>query len=308
MVCFADLEILRMHPAMSATIATTCAGLASGILILLGLIAPGDEIPKTTPFGFFAFAPVIGCIAAALVYSAGKQGVIPGGAAEHLRWLARTRLLLLLNLLPTILFSFGWIMFSAVDGLWRGAGLICTILALLTLFAHARVYVAVPTVAAWHNRWVMLNFIAIGLLAGALWVNVLVHIFGTGNPQIALLVVVALFFVFYVKRCHWREVDRSRATHRRVTTGSGEVDDNARFAFYVPPERTRRMRRYACILLLALPLLLDLVGMGKSPGLASLCAIGAALTGTAGIVIERWLFFTDAPTNREDNHSVILQV
>jgi len=297
-----------MHPAMSATIATTCAGLASGVLILLGLIAPSEAVPKTALFGFFAFVPVIGCVVAALVYSAGKQGVIHEGTAEHLHWLARTRFLLALNLLPTILFSFGWIMFNSVDGLWRGSGLICTILALLTLFSHARVYVAIPTVAAWHNRWVVPNFIAIGLLAGALWVNVLVHIFATGNPQIALLVVVALFFVFYVKRGHWREIDRSRAKNRLLTTGFDEVEDNTGSTFYSPPERTRRMRRYAFILLLALPLLLDLVGMGKSTALANLCAIGAALTGMAGIVVERWLFFTDAPTNGEENHSVIKQV
>ena len=294
-----------MHPAMSATIATTCAGLASGILTLLGLSAPSEEIPKTALFGLFAFAPVIGCIVAALVYSAGNQGVMPGETAEHLHWLARTRFLLLLNLLPTILFSFGWIVFNTVDGLWRGAGLICAILALSTLFSHARVYVALPTVAAWHNRWVVLNFIAIGLLAGALWVNVLVHVFATGNPQIALVVVVALFFVFYVKRCHWREIDRSRARTFFVTSSLSEIDDHAEFTFYAPPEKIRRMRRYVFILLLAFPLLLDLVGMDKSTGLANLCAIGAALTGTAGIVIERWLFFTDAPTNGEENHSAI---
>ncbi len=111
-----------MHPAMSATIATTSAGVASGLLVLLGLIAPGDEVPKTAGFGFFAFALVIGGIAAALVHSAGKQGAIPGAPAEHLHWLARTRFLLLLNLVPTILFAFGWIVFGAVDGFWRGPG------------------------------------------------------------------------------------------------------------------------------------------------------------------------------------------
>ncbi len=72
-----------MHPAMSATIATTSAGLASGLLVLLGLIAPGDEVPKTAEFGFFAFTLVIGGIAAALVHSAGKQGAIPGAPAEQ---------------------------------------------------------------------------------------------------------------------------------------------------------------------------------------------------------------------------------
>ena len=128
------------------------------------------------------------------------------------------------------------------------------------------------------------------------------------NPQIALLVVVALFFVFYVKRGHWREIDSSRAKHSLITIGLGEVDDHNGPTFYTPPKRTRRMRRYAFILLLALPLLLDLVGMGKSTGLANLCAIGAALTGTAGIVIERWLFFTDALKNGEETHSVITQV
>ncbi len=295
-----------MHPAMSATIATTGAGLASGLLALLGLIAPGDEVPKTAGFGFFAFALVIGGIAAALVHSAGRQGAIPGAPAEHLHWLARTRFLLLLNLVPTILFGVGWILVGAVDGFWRGAGLIAATLAVLTLFAHARVYVSVPTVAAWHNRWVVLNFLAIGLLAGSLWLNGLVHVFGAGNPQIALLSVVALFFVFYVKRGHWREVDRSQARHRLVATGPGEDHGGARPSFYLPPERTRRLRRYTFIFLLAVPLLLELVGMGKSSGLASLCAVGAALVGTAGIVIERWLFFTDAPISGADNDSIDL--
>ena len=295
-----------MHPAVSATIATTSAGVASGLLVLLGLIAPGDEVPKTAGFGFVAFALVIGGIAAALVHSAGKQGAIPGAPAEHLHWLARTRFLLLLNLVPTILFAFGWIVFGAVDGFWRGAGIIGTTLAVLTLFAHARVYVSVPTVAAWHNRWVVLNFLAIGLLAGALWLNVLVHVFGTSNPQIALLSVVALFFVFYVKRGHWREIDRSQARLRMVATGPGEDHGGARPPFYLPPERTRRLRRLAFIFLLAAPLLLNLVGMGRPSGLASLCALGAALAGTAGIVIERWLFFTDAPTSGADKNSIDL--
>ena len=295
-----------MHPAMSATIATTGAGLASGLLVLLGLIAPGDEVPKTAGFGFLAFALVIGGIAAALVHSAGRRGVIPGAPAEHLHWLARTRFLLLLNLIPTMLLGFGWIMFGTVDGLWRGAGLIGATIALLTLFAHARVYVAVPTVAAWHNRWVVLNFVAIGLLAGSLWFNCLVHIFGTGNPQIALLSVVALFFVFYVKRGHWREIDRSQARQRVLVTGPGEDHGGARPSFYLPPERTRRLRRLAFIFLLAVPLLLELVGMGKSSGLATLFALGAALSGTAGIVIERWLFFTDASTGGGNTGSVDL--
>lgn len=295
-----------MHPAMSATIATTAAGLASGLLVLLGLIAPGDEVPKTAGFGLFAFALAIGGIAAALIHSGGRRGVISGAPVEHLQWLARTRLVLLLNLVPAILFGFGWIVLGAVDGLWRGAGLIAAALGVVTLFAHARVYVAVTAVAAWQNRWVVLNFLAMGLLAGTLWLNGLVHVFAVGNPQIALLAVVALFFVFYVKRAHWREVDRSQAKLRLVATGPGEDHGGAQPSFYMPPARIRRLRRLAFVFMLAAPLLLELVGMGKESALASLCAIAAALSGTVGIVIERWLFFTDAPTSAPDNASVDL--
>ena len=291
---------------MSATIATSAAGLASGLVMLLGLIAPGDEVPKTAGFGTLAFGLVIGGIAAALVHSAGRQGTIPGAPTEHLHWLARTRFLLLLNLVPTILFAFGWIVFGAVDGLWRGAALIGAVLGVLTLYAHARVYVAVTTVAAWQNHWVVLNFLAIGLLAGALWLNALTHLFGTGNPQIAMLAVVAVFFTFYVKRGHWREVDRAQARHRLIATGPGEDHGGARPSFYVPPQRTRRRRRLAFIFLLAAPLALELVGMGKSAGLAGVCAIAAALSGTAGVVIERWLFFTDATNDAPETHSVDL--
>ena len=74
-----------MHPAMSATIATTAAGLASGLLVLLGLIAPGDEVPKTAGFGLFAFALVIGGITLALVQTAGRQGAIPGAPERPAR-------------------------------------------------------------------------------------------------------------------------------------------------------------------------------------------------------------------------------
>ena len=55
-------------------------------------IAPGDEVPKTAGFGLFAFALAIGGIAAALIHSGGRRGVIPGAPGEHLQWLARTRL------------------------------------------------------------------------------------------------------------------------------------------------------------------------------------------------------------------------
>lgn len=282
-----------MHPALSATIATSAAGLASGLLVLLGLIAPGEELPKTAGFGLAAFALAIGGIAVALVFSAGRQGTIPGAPGEHLYWLARTRLGLALNLVPTLLFAFGWIVLGAVDGLWRWAGVLGATLGVLTLFAHAWVYVSVPTVAAWRSRWVVPSFLATGLLGGALWLNGLVHVFGVGNPQIALLSVVALFFAFYVKRGHWREVDRTRSRLRLMATGPGEDRGGAQPSFYVPPARTRRLRRVAFIFMLAVPLLLELVGMGKSAGLASASAIAAALSGTIGIVIERWLFFTD---------------
>ena len=144
------------------------------------------------------------------------------------------------------------------------------------------------------------------MLAGALWLNALIHLFGTANPQIALLAVVAVFFAFYVKRGHWREVDRAQATRRLIATGPGEDHGGARPSFYVPPARTRWLRRLVFIFLLAAPLMLELVGMGKSAGLAGFCAIAAACSGTAGVVIERWLFFTDAATDDAGSDSVDL--
>lgn len=295
-----------MHPALSATIATSAAGLASGLLVLLGLIAPGDEVPKTAGFGSAAFALAIGGIAVALAYSAGRRGTIPGAPGEHLHWLARTRLMLALNLVPTMLFALGWIAFGAIDGLWRWAGVLGATLGVVTLFSHARVYVSVPAVEAWRNRWVVPGFLASGMLLGALWLNGLVHVFGEGNPQIALLPVVAVFFAFYVKRGHWRDIDRTRSRRRLMATGPGEDRGGVRPSFYVPPARTRRLRRFAFIFMLAAPLLLELVGMGKSAGLASLCAIAAALSGTIGVVIERWLFFTDTDNGAAEEHSVDL--
>ncbi len=300
-----DGETGHVHPAMSATIATASAAVASGLLVWLGLIAPGAEVPKTALFGISAFAPAIGGIFAALVHSAGQQGTIPGAPGEHVQWLARTRFLLALNLVPAGLLAFGWIVLGTAEGFWRAAGLMCATLGVLTLFAHARVYVAVPSVPEWRNKWIVLNSLAIGLLAGALWLNALIHMFGVGSPQVALLSVVAVFFAFYIKRGHWREVDRIQGRRRLMATGPGEDHGGARPPFYFPPERTRRLRRLAFILMLAVPLALGLVGMDRTSALSVLFAIAAALSGTVGIVIERWLFFTDTSADA-DTESVDL--
>ena len=95
--------------------------------------------------------------------------------------------------------------------------------------------------------------------------------------------VVTLFLSFYLKRRYWRFIDTVRAAHAQQGTGEG-----------IARERAVKLRRYAFVLLFALPLVLTMAAMEADPWLAPLAAAAAAISGSAGVVIERWLFLAEA--------------
>ena len=280
-----------MRPDSSAILSTAAAGIGCGLLVLLGVFASGETIPSDRWFGLAAMGTALGAMGIGLVSSAYD----PGRSERFLHtlsrwrssWHSRAAVLATGACVPAGLFAVGWIGYGEVDGIWRVCGLAAAVLAGFTVHATAMTYATQDRVYAWSNRWTVPLHLALALYAGGLWLHALLALFGRASPDSSLIVVVALFLFFYLKRKYWRFIDAVRA----VSTPEAEWGESGH---WIARERAARLRRYAFLLLFALPLLLAMAGMEAEPGPGALAALAAALSGSAGVVIERWLFFAEA--------------
>ena len=267
-----------MPPDRSAIVFTTAWGVGCGLLALLGVFASGETVPSDRWFGVAALGIALGALALGLVV----WSLHPdrGFARWRSSRTSRAGALAAATCAPAGLFALGWVGYAEVDGIWRVAGLAAAVLAGFTVHTTATIYAMRAQVPAWCNRWTVPLQLALALFAGALWLNALLTLFGRASADAALIVVLTLFLSFYLKRRYWRFIDAvgaASATRHRM-----------------PRARAVKLRRYVFVLLFALPLVLAMAAMEGVPWVAAAAATAAALSGSAGAVIERWLFFAEA--------------
>ena len=269
-----------------------------GLLVLLGVFASGETIPSDRRFGLAAIGTALGAIGFGLVSSA-CEPARPGRFLHTLSqwrtsWRSRAFVLATAAYVPAVLFGIGWIGYGEVDGLWRVSGLAAALLAGFAVHATAMTYATLHTVPQWSNRWVVPLYLALALLTGALWLHALLTLFGRASPDSSLIVVVALFLSFYLKRRYWRFIDTVRAVSIPETATEPDVHAASGAGDPIAREHAVKLRRYAFVLLFAVPLVLTMVAMEATHPLATPAVVGAALSGTAGVLIERRLFFAEA--------------
>lgn len=278
-------------PSWPAILFTAASGMGCGLLALLGVFASGETIPSDRWFGLAALGTALGALGFGLVSSAydpdRPERFLHPFSRWRSRWHSRAAVLATGACVPAGLFAIGWAGYGEVDGIWRVCGIAAALLAGFTVHATAMIYASLEAVHAWSNRWVVPLLLALSLYTGALWLHALLTLFGRAGPDSALIVVVALFLSFYLKRRYWRFIDAVRAV---PTPETGIAETGAPIA----RERAVRLRRYAFVLLFVLPLVLTMAATEASQWPAALAAVAAALSGCAGIVIERWLFFAEA--------------
>ena len=283
-----------VRPPWPAILFTAASGMGCGLLALLGVFASGETIPSDRWFGLAALGTALGALGIGLVSSAydpdRPERFLHTFSRWRSSWHARTAVLATGACVPAGLFAIGWVGYGEVDGIWRVFGLAAALLAGFAVHATATIYASLETVHAWSNRWVVPLYLALALLTGALWLHALLTLFGRASPDSSLIVVVGLFLSFYLKRRYWRFIDAVRAVRAVPTpeTGIAAIGDP------IPREQAVKLRRYAFILLFVLPLVLTMAATEASQWPAALAAVAAALSGSAGVVIERWLFFAEA--------------
>ena len=298
-----------MHPSLSVIFFTTASGAGYGLLALLGVLAPFGMLPEDRMFGLVALALALGAITAGLVSSTfhlGQAGRAWRAFSQwRTSWLSREGVASVATYVPAGLFGIGWVFVGIV---LKTAGLLAALGAVITVFCTAMIYRSLKPVPRWHNVWVVPNYLALGLMSGILWLMLVLQIFGP-RPQLNGAVPVVIAVAALLKLGYWRFIDRAPPTSTAGSaTGLGAIGTVRLFeaphtsenyllkemGFVIARKHAAKLRRIAIGLGFGLPFVLSFVPF-VAPGWPALAAaLLAAVAGTVGVFVERWLFFAEA--------------
>jgi DMSO reductase anchor subunit len=212
---------------------------------------------------------------------------------------------------PAGLFAIGWVFLGRTGGLFALMGVLAALGAVATLVCTGQIYASLPTIRQWHHPLVTPLYLALALATGAVWLNALLALWGFRSPSALVLAVLATLLAWALKLAYWRSIDRGRsASTPETATGLGALGEVRQLdpphaepnyvmkemGYTIARRHAAKLRRIAVAAGLAAPLVLlalqALAGIGGP--LAAVPALLAALAGTLGVAVERWLFFAEA--------------
>lgn len=302
-----------MHPATSVIFFTSASGAGYGLLFLLGIAGAGGLVPGNLAFGLVGFALALGLITAGLMASTFHLGH-PERAWRAMSqwrssWLSREGVAAVATYIPAGLFAIGWVFLGETRGIWGVFGLLASLGAVATVVCTGMIYASLPTIRQWHHPMVVPVYLVLGLYSGALWMALLSGTMGGGAGVFLGLAMASGLVAAGLKFAYWRSIDRAVAkTTSGTATGLGdlgrvrllEAPTTSRnyvmreMGYRVARKHATKLRAIAGILGVLLPLaLLPLAALG-SGGWTAIPLLLAALSGSAGVVVERWLFFAEA--------------
>ncbi len=304
-----------MNPALSIIFFSTASGAGFGLLLLTGIAAPLGLVPQNAGFAFVSLALAAGLAVAGLASSTLHLGrperAWRAFSQWRTSWLSREGVFSVLTFLPAAIFGAGWFFFGRTDGLVGLCGILAAALAGATIFSTGMIYATLKPIHQWHNRWVVPNYLLLGLMAGLLLLDLIVRFWAqpVGIPA-TTLVVIAVAWAF--KERYWRSIDALPAPSTIASaTGLGRrgkvrmleppnTEENyllKEMGFRVARKHRLRLRLVTRVTAFLLPFLATLVALLLGSALfAAVAVVSAAL----GLVVERWLFFAEA------KHTVML--
>jgi DMSO reductase anchor subunit len=306
-----------LHFAYSAILSTTSSGLGHGLLMLLGIMGATGLIAADRGFGAAALGLALSAATLALfadiLHLGHPERALAAASPGRSAWRWRERLAGTAAYVPAGIFALGWLAWEDAGGPFALAGLATAALACVTVCCTGMIYASLPTVPAWSNRWTVPAYLTLALATGSLWLAALSRLFDIAHPAITHLPVALVLLAWIVKTAYWRRLDiqhlaaspktaagpggdgvpgpsprRSRARRRSVMRGKG---------YSFARGHARRLRRTAQGLAFAVPLAfteLEMFLPDAPTGLHTVIAAVTACLGTAGVAVERWLFFAEA--------------
>jgi DMSO reductase anchor subunit len=207
--------------------------------------------------------------------------------------------------LPAGAFGILWVFLGKVSAI---AGTLSALGAVITVCCTAMIYRSLRPVPRWHNDWVLPTYLSAALMSGTLWLVLVLQFFGS-QRAISGLAVVAIAMAAIVKVGYWRFIDGNSATSTAESaTGLGHLGAVRLFeaphtsqnyllkemGFEIARRHATKLRGIVLVAGFSLPFLLSIVPLIATGWVAAIPAFFAALLGTLGTLLERWLFFAEA--------------
>jgi sulfite dehydrogenase (quinone) subunit SoeC len=302
-----------LHPAYSLIFFTTASGAGYGLLASAGALAvlgllPGDRMLALVTLGL-AFALVTAGLAASTWHLTHPERAWRAFSQWRSSWLSREGVLALASYAAAAPFAWSWVVVREPSAL---AGLVAAVLAVATVACTAMIYASLKPIADWNSGWTVAGYLALAAMTGLLWLTALTALFGYAAPGLAVAACAGILLAWAVKEGSWRRlVLRPAISTSGTATG---LSDLGRVRLFEAPhtesnyllremgyrlarKHKRRLRLIARGLAFAIPLGVMLLAV--LTGLR-LLAVPAALAASAGVLVERWLFFAEA------RHTVML--
>jgi sulfite dehydrogenase (quinone) subunit SoeC len=303
-----------MHPALSVIVFTTASGAGYGLLAWIGILLPTGLVPGDRGFGLLALANALILITAGLLCSTAHLGhperAWRAFSQWRTSWLSREGVASLATYVPAGILGLAWIWLGRIDDATALCGLAAAVLATLTVFCTAMIYASLKTIRQWNDPWVPAVYLALAAMTGALWLNALVHMWGTARPDLDTIALVVTAIGLAAKLGYWRSIDtaKPRSTPETATglaprgghvrfLESPHTEDNyllQEMGYRIARKHARKLRRITLVLGFAAPALLTAVALAAGGPIATLSALLAAGASIAGVFVERWLFFAEA--------------
>ena len=308
-----------MHPAYSVIFFTTASGAGYGLIFLMALFGALDGVPADPWFGAVGLGLGTVLVTGGLLSSTAHLGHPERAWRAYSQWksswLSREGVLATATYVPLALTFWGWTIEGSLAGKYGFIAAVLAMMCLLTVHATGMIYATLRPITAWHNRLTVPGYLCLALLSGSVWFHALAQMFGYQSPPVALVVVIALFLSFYIKRKYWRSIDtRPGPATPESATGLGELGRvrlldpptmtenfvQREMGFSIARKHAQKLRRICFFTYFLIPFVLTGLTSNAEPWIAIPGTLAAALSVSVGVVIERWLFFAEA------KHAVML--
>jgi len=306
-----------MHPAYSVIFFTTASGAGYGMLTLLSGGILIDLFPRDMLFALVTFALALGLVTAGLLSSAAHLGrperAWRAFSQWRTSWLSREGVMAVFTYIPAGLLGLSWVFSGEAGTMASGVEKILaffTVLGcLVTLYCTGMIYASLRTIRHWNLGIVPINYVAFGLMTGAVFLGFILHLFGRSFDGFGWTTLLLLATGMALKMIYWMNIDAAKPiTTAEAATGLGHIGKVRPFeephsqknfvmremGFEIGRKHAQRLRNLTYLLAFGLPLLGTLLTVISGTVLSLFGAFFALICIAIGIFIERWLFFAEA--------------
>ena len=299
-----------MHPAFSVILFTTASGAGYGLLFLIGVLSGTAFLPESRWFAGFAFGLSLGAISFGLLASTFHLGH-PERAWRALSqwrssWLSREGIASLIVYPPAGALALLWLLYGRTLP-WLGW--LTALLAVVTIYCTSMIYASLKPIPRWHHPLVPAVYLLLGLMTGALLLQMLLAFFGHIPAPVTWFTLAMLMIGLVSKLAYWRSIDGAHSeSTAESATGLGSLgrvrlleaphtSDNylmKEMGHSIARKHAGKLRRLSVLFGFLLPLILTLLATALPALTAAAALLLAAACGLGGVLLERWLFFAEA--------------